>query len=100
MSEKTAQKRIARKCIELWDGKSSPHVTPEIIYRLDSFFEFMPPHDFRDHLIELYHNYIMHEHDSLPYNFHQLAEGMSIFFDFLKFADEELNTHAVKREQQ
>jgi hypothetical protein len=72
-------------------GDTSPLriITPEVIYRLDSFFEFMPLHDFRDHLIELYHNYIMHEHDSLPHNFHQLAEGMSIFFDFLKFADEE-----------
>lgn len=75
-------------------------ITPEIIHRLDSFFEFMPPHDFRDHLIELYHNYIMHEHDSLPHNFHQLAEGMSIFFDFLKFADEELSTQTVKQNQQ
>lgn len=70
---------------------SRSHLTPEIIYRLDSFFEFMPPHEFRDHLIELYHNYIIHEYDSLPYNFRQLAEGMNIFFDFLKFADEECN---------
>ena len=64
-------------------------ITPEMIDRLDSFFEFIPPDDFRDHLIELYHNYITHEHDSLPHNLHQLAEGMSIFFDFLKFAAEE-----------
>ena len=68
---------------------SRDSITPEMIDRLDSFFEFIPPDDFRDHLIELYHNYIMHEHDSLPHNFHQLAEGMSIFFDFLKFAAEE-----------
>lgn len=68
---------------------SCSHITPDIIYRLDSFFEFMSPLDFRDNLTELYHNYIMHEHGSLPLNFRQLAESMIVFLDFLKFVDEE-----------
>ena len=64
-------------------------VTPETIYRLSSFFEFMPPDELRDNLIELYHSYLLHEHDALPDNFKQLAEGMSIFLDFLKFVHKE-----------
>lgn len=64
-------------------------VTPETIYRLESLFEFMPPDELRDNLIELYHSYLLHEHDALPYNFKQLAEGMSIFLDFLKFVHKE-----------
>jgi hypothetical protein len=67
----------------------SSSITPEVIYRLDAFFACMPPLEFRDHLLELYHNYILHEHDALPYNFNQLAESMILFLDFLKFADEE-----------
>ncbi len=70
-------------------------ITPEIMERLGSFFELMPPHAFRDHLIELYHNYILHEHDTLPYDFRELAEGMIIFLDFLKYAGEELDAYHV-----
>jgi hypothetical protein len=65
-------------------------LSSEAIYRLTSFFDLMPPLEFRDHLLELYHNYIMHEHDSLPHNFSALAESLPLFLDFLKFADEVL----------
>lgn len=68
---------------------SHSKLTPEVIYRLEAFFECMPPLEFRDHLIELYHHYILHEHEALPHNFNQLAEGLPLFLDFLKFADEE-----------
>ena len=74
-------------------------VTPETIYRLDSFFEFVPPDELRDNLIELYHNYLLHEHDSLPYNFKQLAEGMSIFLDFLKFVHKERTDSKDRRRE-
>jgi hypothetical protein len=74
-------------------------VTPETIYRLDSFFEFVPPDELRDNLIELYHNYLLHEHDSLPYNFKQLAEGMSIFLDFLKFVHRERTDSKDRRSE-
>jgi hypothetical protein len=71
-------------------------VTPELIYRLNSFFELMPPMVLRDHLIELYHNYIQHEYEALPYNFNQLAENLPLFLDFLKFAEEERNVQVGK----
>lgn len=78
---------------EITKGEGSdlaPNIlTQELIYRLDSFFELIPPLELRDHLIELYHHYILHEHEALPHNFNQLAEGLPLFLDFLKFADEE-----------
>ncbi len=64
-------------------------LSPECIYRLNSVFELMPPMVLRDHLIELYHNYIMNEHEALPYNFNQLAENLPLLLDFLKFAEQE-----------
>jgi hypothetical protein len=73
----------------LFNALSRSNVTPEIIYRLNNFFEFMPPDELRDNLIELYHSYLLHEHDTLPHNFKHLAEGLSIFLDFLKFAGKE-----------
>lgn len=71
-------------------------LSTESIYRLNSFFELMPPLVLRDHLIELYHNYIHHEHEALPYNFNQLAENLPLFLDFLKFAEEERQVQVGK----
>lgn len=71
-----------------------PHITitPEVISRLDTFFEFMPPNDLRENLMGMYHSYIQHEHDCLPGDFSRVAEAMILFFDFLKFAGEEFNS--------
>lgn len=66
-------------------------ITPEVIYRLDTFFEFMTPNDLRESLMEMYHSYILHEHDCLPDDFRRVAEGMNMFFSFLKFAGKEFN---------
>lgn len=66
-------------------------ITPEVISRLDTFFEFMTPNDLRENLMGMYHCYIQHEHDCLPGDFSRVAEGMILFFDFLKFAGEEFN---------
>ena len=80
------------KKVEEQRKKYSQKVTfnQEIISRLEIFFESIPPNDFRESLIEIYLSYIRHEHESLPYNFRELAESMGMFLDFLKFADEEL----------
>jgi hypothetical protein len=66
-------------------------ITPEVISRLETFFEFMPPHALRERLMAMYHSYILHEHDYLPDDFTHVAEGMIMFFNFLKFAGEEFN---------
>jgi hypothetical protein len=65
------------------------HLTPEIIQRLDDFLDFMGPDELRENLIELYHSYIIHQHDCLPNGFGKFAESMSVFFDLLKFAESE-----------
>jgi hypothetical protein len=65
------------------------HLTPETISRLDDFFDFTDPNELRENLIELYHSYIIHQHDSLPTDFGKFAESMSVFFDLLRFADSE-----------
>lgn len=72
--------------------KNSGKVTAnqEMVSRLEVFFESIPPNEFRESLLEIYLSYIRHEHESLPYNFRELAESMGMFLDFLKFVDEEL----------
>lgn len=64
-------------------------LAPEVVDQLESFFEFMPPSEFRNNLIELYHQYIFHQHECLPHNFKRFSESMIIFLDFLKAAEEE-----------
>lgn len=64
-------------------------LTPEVLTRLSDFFEFLPPTEFRNQLIEMYHLYILHEHESLPNDFARLAEGMITFLDLLQFAAQE-----------
>ncbi len=49
------------------------------------------PNDLRECLMEMYHSYILHEYDCLPDDFRRVAEGMIMFFNFLKFAAEEFN---------
>jgi hypothetical protein len=62
------------------------HVTPEIAYQLDNFFDFMSPDELRENLIELYHSYIIHRHGSLPNDFEKFSESMSVLLDILKSA--------------
>ena len=71
------------------NSRSNQIITPELITQLNSFFEFVPPNEFRDNLIELYHQYIFHQHECLPHKFKRFSESMIIFIDFLKAAEEE-----------
>lgn len=91
----------SKRPIKKPDWKGS--VTPEVIYRLENLFEYTSPSEFRDHLIELYHSYIFHEHQSLPYNFKDISESMTIFLDLLKFTEDEfmsqhINSQYLKKE--
>lgn len=72
-----------------------PALTEETLYRLNSLFDFVPPHDLREYLLEFYHYYIIHEHESLPNNFSEMAEGMQILFDLLKFMEEEAKSGSL-----
>jgi hypothetical protein len=62
------------------------------LYRLSNLLDCVPPEELREHLLELYHQYIIHEHESLPNNFSNMAEGMQMLFDLLKFLGEKRST--------
>jgi hypothetical protein len=65
------------------------HFTADTVSRLDDFFDFTNPVELRENLLELYHSYIMHHHDSLPNDFGKFAESMSVFFDILRSAQDD-----------
>lgn len=71
-------------------------IPSKIPLRLENFFELVKPDEFRNQLIEMFHSYILHEHESLPYDFRHVVEGMMIFFDFLKFAQEEYDKQSSR----
>jgi len=74
-----------------------PPFTEEAIYRFDNLLEFAAPNELREYLLEIYHHYIIHEHERLPCNFSDMAESMQILFDLLKFLEEEKKTKLIKR---
>jgi hypothetical protein len=92
-----ASKKIDKNPKELRNLTGRQIITSEIIDQLESFFKFSQPSEFRENLIEIYHSYILHQHHSLPYNFKELTEGILIFLDFLKFADEEFREQAQSK---
>lgn len=63
---------------------SSSKINDEVLSRLEHLFALASPLEYRDTLIELYHSYLLHEHDSLPANFKDMAEHMCMLLDFLK----------------
>jgi hypothetical protein len=70
-------------------------LTPEMIDRLENLIDVVPPDELREYLLEIYHSYIIHEHESLPANFSDMAQSMQILFDFLKFLDEEIKNESI-----
>ncbi len=59
-----------------------------IIEQLDQLFQYVPPNQIRDTIIELYNMYILHEHKELPEDFHTTAENAYLLIEFLKIAGE------------
>lgn len=64
-------------------------ITPEIIDGLSRLFDDAPPHELRDHLLEIYHVYIIHEHKLLPGDFEKIARNMYLLTNFLRVAEKE-----------
>lgn len=60
-------------------------LSAEALCRLNSFLECVPPEELREHLLELYHQYLINEHESLPVNFGDMANNMQMLFELLKF---------------
>lgn len=74
---------------------NDPELKEETISRLCNLFDFVSPDELREYLLEIYHSYIIHEHESLPVNFSDMAQSMQVLFDFLKFLDEEIKNESI-----
>jgi hypothetical protein len=51
-------------------------LTQEAIEILDRLFDTAPPNELRDNLLEIYHTYLIHVHNTLPLNFDKLSMNM------------------------
>lgn len=65
-------------------------VNEEIIEKLDHLLESVPPDKLKNHLTRLFVFYVIHEHDSLPLDFDDIAYDIYFLIDFLILAEEEL----------
>jgi hypothetical protein len=66
-------------------------LTEELIQQLDHILDYASPEEYRNTLIEIYHNYICNEHDALPYKFKPMADQMYFLINFLLTASKEMN---------
>lgn len=67
----------------------STKLTEETVRQLDHLLEFATPEELRDTLIEIYHIYIIREHEMLPLDFKKMAEHLYLLIGFLKIAEVE-----------
>lgn len=65
-------------------------LTEEIVQRLDQMLERPSPEQYRNTLIEIYHQYIIHQHGTLPIVFERMATDMFQLIEFLEFARREM----------
>jgi uncharacterized protein YllA (UPF0747 family) len=60
----------------------------DVVKNIDDMFSFASPRQYRDALLEIYHMYILHEHQKLPADFADIASRMILMMDFLKACEE------------
>jgi hypothetical protein len=63
----------------------------EVLEDLEMLIAFDSPEKYLDTLYEIYHTYIMSEHEKLPVDFKGHAERMYFLFQFLKTIEKKLN---------
>lgn len=66
------------------------NLNPKIIEQLDNLMSFSPPEVLRKSLLRVYMQYIIHEHESLPMDFGEIAGDIYMLVEFLNRAEEEL----------
>lgn len=59
-------------------------LTDEALNLLHDMLINLPPHELRNTLLELYHNYVRHEHDNLPTHFDEMATHFYCLDNFFK----------------
>lgn len=75
-------------------------LTEVIVQQLDHTLEFAAPEDYRNTLIEIYHMYLIHEHEMLPANFEEMANHLLFLLDFLKLASKEMNAVGERKSKE
>jgi len=75
---------INNRTIQLSEGTQ---LNEEIVKELDNFFSSVRPTDLRNTLLEIYHNYVIHEHQAFPIDFDRMAVHMYLFIDLLRRID-------------
>lgn len=75
------------RSVQLPDGT---FLNEEIVRQFDNFFSSVRPSDLRDTLIEIYHNYVVHEHQAFPIEFDRMSMQMYLLIDLLKRIDSEM----------
>ena len=61
-----------------------------ILFHLEVFFDLVPPKRLKSGLLTVLMLYLMHEHDTLPGNFNDIASDYHLLFQLLDAVDEEL----------
>jgi hypothetical protein len=57
--------------------------SPAAIELLDRLLDAAPPRELRDNLLEIYHTYLIHAHQSLPLDFEKIALNMYLLINCL-----------------
>lgn len=65
-------------------------VNDAIVEKLDHLLDSAPPGKLKNHLTRLFIFYVIHEYDSLPVDFDDIAYDIYFLIDFLILAEEEL----------
>lgn len=73
------------------DTKFSGQQCKKMLEELQNLFVVAPPEIYRDTLLEIYHVYIIGEHDHLPIGFDKDATRMLTLFNFFKEMQAVLN---------
>jgi hypothetical protein len=66
------------------------NLSRESIEQLDGLFQSASPQQLRESVIEIYHTYMIHNHNTLPIDFDRISLNLYHFIQCLKTVDEQL----------
>ena len=69
------------------------NLTRESIKQLDALFESASPLKLRESVLEIYHVYLIHNHDILPIDFDSISLNIYHLIQCLKEVGEEMQVH-------
>lgn len=65
------------------------HLTSNLVEKISRLLDQAPAHELRDHLQEIYHTYIIREHNALPVNFEKIAMNIHMLIECFTLAANE-----------